>query len=210
LSVNIREFREQEVTNSSSEHNVRDKYKLSSIEDRKQISKDSSFPFWVMSLNMTGDLNIGTMMRSAHLLGAEKFVIWGRRKIDNRSLVGTSHYMDVVKVQAIDPNLNIEVDQFEAFCEENKLVPFFLEQGGENVFCFDWKIAIFSVMQSGKKPILVVGTESSGIPKEMLDIGCDMKGHILTIPQRGVIRSHNASMAFSIVAGNMISSMGWF
>jgi tRNA G18 (ribose-2'-O)-methylase SpoU len=207
---NIREFREKCLQESNSEHNVRDKYKYLSVEDRKQTTRDSSFPFWVMSLNVTGDLNVGTMMRSAHLFGAEKFVLWGRRKIDNRSLVGAANYTEILKVSAIDPDLNIEVDQFEFFCEQNKLVPFFIEQGGENVFCFDWKNAIDQVFETNRKPVLIIGTENSGIPKEMLSIGCDLQGHILTIPQRGVIRSHNASMAFAAVASNMISSMGWF
>ncbi len=210
MTINIRLFKENEISILSSEHNVRDKFKENTVEERKSYCESQTFPFWVMSLNMTGDLNIGTMVRSAHLFGAEKFIIWGRRKIDNRSLVGTSHYMDVVRFQAIDSELNIEVDQFERFCDESKLVPFFIEQGGENVFDFDWNRAITNVLESGKKPILIVGTESTGIPKEMLDIGCDLRGHILTIPQRGVIRSHNASMAFSIVAGSMISGMEWF
>jgi tRNA G18 (ribose-2'-O)-methylase SpoU len=210
MQFNVKEIREKALAESNSVHNVRDEFRDMTVEQRQEITAACSYPFWVMALNLTGDLNISTMIRSSHLFGAEQFVVWGRRTIDRRGLVGAANYTPVTRINAVDPDLNIQSDQFCAYCENNKLVPFFIEQGGQNVFIFDWKSTIDRILSQGKKPLIVMGTENSGIPQDILNTCCDLQGNILTIPQRGVIRSHNVSMAFATVASQMISNMNWF
>lgn len=210
MQVNIKDIRDQSIAESNSHHNVRDQFRDMTVEERQQVTAACSYPFWVMALNLTGDLNISTMIRSSHLFGAEQFVVWGRRTIDRRGLVGAANYTPVARINAVDPDFNIQSDQFHTYCTEYNLVPFFIEQGGQNVFIFDWRSTIDRILSRGKKPLIVMGTENSGIPQDILNTCCDLQGNILTIPQRGVIRSHNVSMAFATVAGQMISNMNWF
>jgi tRNA G18 (ribose-2'-O)-methylase SpoU len=210
MQFNIKEMREKALVESNSIHNVRDEFRDMTVEERQQVTQNCSNPFWVMALNLTGDLNISTMIRSSHLYGAEQFIVWGRRNIDRRGIVGAANYTPLVRINAVDPDLNIQSDQFYEYCTDNKLVPFFIEQGGQNVFIFDWKHTVDRILSQGKKPLIVMGTENSGIPQDMLNLCCDLQGNILTIPQRGVLRSHNVSMAFATVASQMIGNMNWF
>jgi tRNA G18 (ribose-2'-O)-methylase SpoU len=208
-NLNFKKLRNETLSEFYSEKNVHDHYKNMSVNELVNITHESTFPFWVMTLNVLGDLNVATVIRSAHLLGAERCVVFGRRKIDNRGLVGASHYTQVDKVMGIDESLNLRVDTFRDYCMENRLIPIIVEHGGESCFSFNWKTKIDNILQSNMKPILVLGTEREGIPPEIISESKFLGGYIVTIPQRGVIRSHNLSMAFAIVAGSMVQNMGW-
>ena len=209
--MNIKELRNESLTDLYSCKNVHDEYKHLSVEELKTITEQKTFPFWVMTLNVLGDLNIGTVIRSAHLFGAEKCVIFGRRKIDNRGMVGASKYTPIEKIEGVDSDLHLQSQVFKQYCLSNNLVPVFIEQGGYSCYEYDWEENFKTIFSLNKKPILILGTERDGIPKELLDIGLsELYGHIISIPQRGVIRSHNLSMAFGIVASQMVSKMNWY
>ena len=208
--LNIAELRQPHIEASYSHRNVHDHLKDHTIPELQEITQVSTYPFWVMTLNVLGDLNLATVIRSAHLMGAEQVVVFGRRKFDSRGLVGAAHYTPVDKVYAVDQHLDIEAVKFEQYLTQNSLTPVFVEQGGDNCWEVDWPGMINPMLNRGRKPILVVGTERDGIPTNLMDVGKHMGGEIVSIPQRGVIRSHNLSMAFAIVAGQMVSQMGWF
>ena len=88
------------------------------------------------------------------------------------------------------------------------VLPVFVEQGGDNVFEFDWEELWRTCVRFGMKPMLVLGTENSGIPQEILDL--NILRSVVSIPQKGVIRSHNVSMAFATVTSQMVGKMGWY
>lgn len=210
--INIRKIRNEILPELNSGRNVLDQYKCFSIQELQQITKQKTFPFWVMTLNVLGDLNVSTVIRSAHLFGAEKCIIFGRRKIDNRGLVGAANYTPVEKVLAVDDNLNLQLNVFIDYMKNNKLVPIFIEHGGENCFEFSWKYHIEErILSSKHKPCLILGTEKDGIPLSFIEEGKKhLNGLIVSIPQRGVLRSHNLSMAFSSIVTCMIYQMGWW
>lgn len=210
LNVNLAEVRQPSIEAGYSERNVHDHLKSLSIPELQQISQASVLPFWVMTLNVLGDLNVATVIRSAHLLGAERVVVFGRRRIDNRGLVGAAHYTPVEKVWAVNEDLTINVDLFVQFCTTNNVIPVFVEQGGYNCFTMDWCSTFATYQAQGHKPILVLGTEKDGIPTAVIDQGVGLGGCVVSIPQKGVLRSHNLSMAFAIVASQMVSRMGWY
>ena len=210
VNTDVGALRNSQVPDIYSEKNVPDALKHLSVAELQQITSDRTFPFWVMMFNVLGDMNVATTIRSAHLMGAEKCVVFGRRKIDNRGLVGAANYTPVEKVWAVDEDLHLQVDVFVKYCEDNSLVPVFLEQGGENVFDVDWKLMHLTQVHVGKKIMLVLGTEREGIPADIIEAGQQLGGCVVSIPQRGVIRSHNLSMAFAIVAGCMIKDLGWY
>jgi tRNA G18 (ribose-2'-O)-methylase SpoU len=210
LNANIREIRAQEIPHMYSDRNVHDHLRNHTVDELKAITAAHTQPFRVMLLNVLGDLNQATVIRSAHLMGAEECVVFGRRRIDNRGLVGAANYTPVTKIWAVDENLELQTQEFESYCVTNNVVPVFVEQGGSNVFEFDWKGVQHQAVSSGQKIMLVLGTERDGIPASMIQAGLDLGGHVVSIPQTGVIRSHNLSMAFAIVGGIMVDRLGWY
>lgn len=210
IKENISELRKPSVEASYSERNVHDHLKHLSVPELQALTNSNTLPFWVMTLNVLGDLNVATVIRSSHLLGAERVVVFGRRKIDNRGLVGAAHYTPVDKVWAVNDDLTINVNAFVQFCLDNQVIPVFIEQGGENCFLMDWQTRFDGYSQQNMKPMLVLGTERDGIPADVIDAGISLGGMIVSIPQKGVLRSHNLSMAFAIVTSQMIGQLGWY
>ncbi len=82
---------------ASNHYNVRDEYKDNSYEQNVAITRNEQRPFSVGAINITGELNIGMMIRSACLLGAENFYIFGRKKFDKRSTVGAEKYINIAE-----------------------------------------------------------------------------------------------------------------
>lgn len=178
--------------------NVRDEYKLLTVDELKEIAKKDRLPFRVCAVNIEGDLNIGMMARTAFLLGAERFYIYGRRKIDRRSLVGAQNYLDIVRVAGLDNDGNIDYIQFREFCDKEEMYPILVETGGESISTVNWdEIAdIYDYI-----PCLVFGNEASGFPDSFLKSDLPK----VSIPQLGVLRSYNVSAAAAIVIWEFVS-----
>lgn len=175
--------------------NVRDDLKDKTLPELQDICRDAILPFAVCALNVTGDLNLGIMMRTAALMGAEKFIIYGRHNYDSRTTVGAQNYIEVVKAGSINHNGEIDYSQFWITLFERGYVPIFFDTGGQSLGTFDMKE--ISLMRSRNwKPCLIFGNEGLGIPQELLNK--ELAPLVLTIPQRGVLRSLNVSAAASI------------
>jgi len=187
VNMNVQALRNDSVPEQYSERNVRDDVKHVSTEDLRALSEQDRFPFAVMTLNVLGDMNVSTVIRSAHLMGAERVTVFGRRKIDNRGLVGTGNYQQVDRVWGVSEDLTLQAHTFTSYCEQHH-----------------------DAMSVHKKIMLVMGTEREGIPDHIIQAGINLGGTLVSIPQRGVIRSHNLSMAFAIVAGCMVKDLGWY
>jgi tRNA G18 (ribose-2'-O)-methylase SpoU len=210
VDLNVQELRNAQVSELYSERNVRDHVKHVDTDTLKHMCAQDRFPFGVMTLNVLGDLNMSTVIRSAHLMGAERVAVYGRRKMDNRGLVGTGNYQQIDRVWGVNEDLTLQLDPFVSYCETHAYTPVFVEQGGSNVYDVDWKCMQFMCSHRNKKIMLVVGTEREGVPDHLIQAGVALGGHVVSIPQRGVIRSHNLSMAFAIVAGCMVKDLGWY
>ena len=192
--------------------NVRDDLKHLSLEELQEHQKNETLPYSVCAVNVLGDLNVGMMLRSAVVFGAEKFFIVGRRKFDRRSAVGAQNYMDVVRVAAVDDHLvsncNLEVDSQKVYdtVVEHGYVPILFETGGRD---FREMNQIWDNLNShSKKPCLIFGSESDGLPKplvEMVD-----SDYIVSIPQWGVLRSLNVSAAASIAMYDAATKAGCY
>lgn len=188
----------------SNGYNVHNHYKEMSLEDLNYVTSLDRLPFSVMCLNLTGDMNIGVICRMSHLMGAESFYVFGRRKVDNRPFVGSEKYIHYEKIDALDDaREQIDVKALEDFLTENSYFPIFCEQGGHKYDSIDWGKELKYCASLRTKPLFVFGNEGKGIPKEILDVG----GSIISIPQRGVIRSYNVSSAASIIISHVVSEM---
>jgi hypothetical protein len=92
------------IRDTASKHfNVADVYKNNSYQKNVEICRKDRLPFSVGTINITGELNVGMMIRSACLFGAEKFYTFGRKKYDKRSTVGAENYLDIVQYTYDDP-----------------------------------------------------------------------------------------------------------
>ena len=138
-----------------------------------------------MIYNCHGDLNIGMMIRTAACLGARKVYLIGRRKYDARSVVGSDKYIEVIK--------HNEIKDLKKFFFEEDMEPIFVEQGGIDINCFNFK----SVYNFNRKPCLVLGSECDGIPEDFMKLFPDSVR--LSIGQIGVIRSMNVATVCSII-----------
>jgi len=168
--------------------NVHDKYKTLTVEELRDVCKNESLPFRVCALSVEGDLNIGMLCRSASIFGAEKFYVFGRRKVDKRSFVGAQNYLSVERIGGLNKECNLSLSLFKELVEKDNLLPILVEQGGVD-------ISKITEIISNKIPCLVFGNEASGIPKEFID-----EGYIcISIPQRGVLRSLNVAAVGAIV-----------
>ncbi len=174
--------------------NVRDDLKDKTLPELQDICRDAILPFAVCALNVTGDLNLGIMMRTAALMGAEKFIIYGRHNYDSRTTVGAQNYIEVVKAGSINHNGEIDYSQFIPLMANHQYSPVFFDTGGIPLPELDMTKYTGMRKHFGYIPCLIFGNEGLGIPKELTD----SVGTLVTIPQRGVLRSLNVSAAASI------------
>lgn len=191
-------------------YNVRDAYKHFTVEELQHIQKSETFPFHVLFFNLTGDLNIGSMVRSATLSGAEKVWVFGRRKYDRRGLVGANNYIDIEQVNGfVGDTINYSVDALVEIFENNNLVPITAETGGISLAKIDWEYHIDNIVNTGSKPCIIMGNEGAGFPDYILQ-ELKNRGIIVSIPQMGVMRSFNVGHAFSAILWDMRKAMGWW
>ena len=133
------------------------------------------------------------MIRSACLMGAENFYIFGRKKFDKRSTVGAEKYINIVQYTYDDPMTadgRIADDLWEfQFMHKHDVI--LCEQGG-----FELKRnSNWGRKEETLHPLFLFGSESHGIPKAVTDINFNR----VSIPQVGVMRSFNVSAACNII-----------
>jgi tRNA G18 (ribose-2'-O)-methylase SpoU len=200
--------------------NVHDHLKNLTVPELRQVCDQQRNPFAVCLLSVTGDLNLGVIIRSASLLGAEEVVILGRRKYDIRSNCGAQNYITVSKVGGLMDDLRLDPAVFIQEIRARNYLPIFVELGGETLGKFSWKENLTRVAEryanaSGfAKPCLIMGQEGGGpeggIPPNILATMPEFPGSFrVSIPMRGVIRSYNVSSAASITMWDLCRSMDW-
>jgi len=180
----------------SRHYNVLDECKNNTIEENRQFCENQSFPFAVGTVNVLGDLNVGIMIRTASLLGAEEFIIFGRARYDRRSTVGAENYIKMTFAGGDS------ADIFEHL-KNTKYHPVIVEHGGlELPFSF----AEWTLLTENKTPLFIFGSEGDGFSQEFLN-DPQMTYPIISLPQRGVLRSYNVSSAMGIVVYDYVREL---
>ena len=147
----------------SNHFNVRDEFKDNTVAENVAICNRDRLKFSVGCINITGDLNIGMMIRSACLLGAENFYIFGRNKFDKRSTVGAEKYINIVQYVFDDP---IHAD--ESILNQLTLMNhdiILCETGGEVLGKDNWTYDKNN--PPVQHPLFLFGSESHGIPEKV-------------------------------------------
>lgn len=197
------EYLEQEI---SSTWNITDDLKGKSYDEIwKEVQKDR-LDFSVMVINVSGNLNVGNILRTSLGLGASRFFIFGRSGYDHRSTVGAHNYFPIHTFPVGEIESNEATLAFKYVIDEYKLFPVFLETGGDPYYNLNWPEWHYNQhYQHDKQTCILVGSESSGIPENILNAA---NPRIITsIPMRRPLRSLNVSSAFAIFASHFVSEV---
>jgi tRNA G18 (ribose-2'-O)-methylase SpoU len=180
------------------ELNVRDEFKHLSHEEHLELHDDSRLPYAIACINLTGDLNVGSIVRSAAMLGCETVFIYGKKKFDKRGLVGAHNYQ---RIEYITIDLPDELGDFPPDINYEILVqtldgmgytPFGLETGGARID----QMAFTEIVS----PCIVVGNENMGLPDYLRT-----RLPLVSIPQSGIMRSLNVGVAAAIAMAEIQS-----
>ena len=156
------------------------------VEKVKTLSKGLALPLVLMMYNLNGDMNVGMCIRTAVIYGCSDVFIVGKKRYDRRPEVGAKNYIQFHRVPSIT----------SSFFHEKKLIPIFVEQGGTPLEEFSFQPYFPKNLEAGWKVCLVMGSESYGLPPEMIK---EMGAPVVTMSQYGVMRSLNVSVATGIV-----------
>lgn len=181
-------------------------YSNFSFDKLKEIQRKLSWKYQIAVLNLNCNLNVGAIYRSGCLLGMDKYVILGKKIYNPKSQVGLDYvpieYLDAFKSvrDRYDPSTveNFNVKVFLSYLKKNNLRPILIEQGGKNLLKINFK-KLSETLELNEKFIFVFGNETHGIPKNLLELACNEKWLILTIPQWGCAHSFNVSQASNII-----------
>jgi len=180
------------------ELNVRDDLKHLSHEEHLLLHDESRLPYAMACINLTGDLNVGSIVRSAAMLGCETVFIYGRKKYDRRGEVGAGKYQ---RVEQITIDLPDELGDFPPDIDYEILLqtldglgytPFGLETGGARIDQMDFREIV--------SPCIVVGNENMGLPDYLRT-----RLPLVSIPQSGIMRSLNVGVAAAIAMAEIQS-----
>lgn len=177
--------------------NVLDELKGNSVATNQAIAKSSTKNFAVATFDLKGDLNLGTIIRTAHLTGARDFFILNHRQWDRRSAVGTHNYINVEKHDECYDFLATKL-----MLTTKGYYPVVVEHGGMDLTKWIKRYHSFFRKILGTSPLnpcFIFGPEDTGFPS-------DWPAHI-SLKQLGVSRSFNVSSAAAIVLYNFSQSI---
>lgn len=175
--------------------NVVDEYQHMDPDEIKVEYIKIASPVAVACLNLSGDMNIGTMMRTSSLFGVGKFLILGRKFYDRRSSVGTQHHIPHDRIYTMKGKGKDELDEDLALKilreHQKQYTIVFVEQHATSV-----PLTQLHALKFDNPPMFVFGSESNGIPQAILQLE---NTYSVVIPQQGLGRSHNVAIACGIV-----------
>ncbi|KAJ9471195.1 hypothetical protein DIPPA_23540 [Diplonema papillatum] len=175
----------------------------------------TTFPYAVCVLNVHGCLNAGAIMRTAHLCGCRKVVVFGRRKYDKRSAVGAQHYIEVDRVDGMAKDLGklakevldeedyeLNAEAFFRYMDESLQFPIFVEQSRHSIELTDENVTRILQHESDPRrtPCFVFGNEQFGVPENILALRERFPiVYSLELRQMGALESFNVSSCAAIV-----------
>lgn len=194
--------------------NVSDYLKTLSVPEIQAVQKATGMSVEVMCLNVTGNLNVGTILRTAVVMGFYKAHILGRRFYDRRSTVGAENYLDLRREDCLTPDgFKIDPEKVYNYLIEHRLYPIFIEKPTDqrietiDIDSYVDYHFVDDLKNTRHNLCIVFGNEADGIPeilmKERLynygEKNLMQRGKVVEIPQFGVLRSLNVASASAIV-----------
>lgn len=162
-------------TEANPSNNVIDIYKKWTAEEIRAGLQDSRTPLVNICMNLDHGFNVGSIIRASNCFLAKETYVVGRKRFDRRGAVGATHIERCYHADAIDEVLDILYPLgYTIFAVDN-----IKEYNPKNIFDADIPM----------KSAFVYGSESDGLPKEVID-KCD---EMIYIRQYGSIRSLNVA-----------------
>ena len=176
-------------------YNVRDTLKNLSVDEIKNFYESNSHSAAIAMQHLSGDFNLGNVIRSANFFGfKEAFYVGGSKQYDRRSTVGTHHYIPINFIRTEEEFISTINGKYSLVCIEN------------NIPKFETKtVSIYDNPFSNLKlpPVFVVGEEQLGLSDFMLN----SSERIITIPAKGTVRSLNVGSCASIIMGMYVATI---
>lgn len=168
--------------------NVHDWLQTLSVPEIKEYCQNNVVNAAVGMTHVSGDFNLGTVIRNANFLGfKEVFYVGGKKHYDARSTVGTNHYTPVSFIKTEEEFVDVIKNKYTLVCVEN------------NIPKFSWKtMSVFdeeTFNETLHPPLFLFGEEQKGISEYLLN-EC---GYIITIPHFGSVRSLNVGSTSAII-----------
>lgn len=197
--------------------NIHSELKEYDAEFLKEYSNSMNLNYEVMILSICGDLNVGTILRTAHMFGVKKFIVYGKKKFDTRSTVGALSYTNHERVFGLKDRDKTEkkilTTTDRIICPEtlyrhlmdNDLIPVLVEQHSSAIFLdeLNWNERETLIDFPNKRFCFILGNEGLGISDDVINRCLEIEGSfVLSIRQMGILRSLNVSAAASIVLYN--------
>lgn len=184
---------------------------MDNIQINEQLNKNKN-NFGILMVNIDYDNNSGNIIRTANAMGAIEVILYGRKKFDRRSSMGTEFYTNFRQIKLIE-----EIE--EVMKDYDLVVGLDNIEGSVNIYDYDWgvkntpsegvkakpsELSEATSCQRGQsvsdgglrlpKTLICLGQESTGLPQEIIE-----KCHKLVyIPQYGSVRSLNVGTAAGI------------
>lgn len=169
--------------------NVHDHLKSLPVEEIKDNYAKNACSAAVGMTHVSGDFNLGNVIRSANFFGfKEAFYIGGKKSYDRRSTVGTHHYIPVNFHRTEEEFLAAIDGKYSLVCVENNVPKY----SWKTIDIYDYEDAFRELIHP---PLFLFGEEQLGIPDSLLNAS----GYILTIPAFGSVRSMNVGSCAAIV-----------
>ncbi len=168
--------------------NVHDWLKELSVPEIKDYCKNNLLEASVGMSHITGDFNLGTVIRNANFFGyKEVFYVGGRKHYDARSTVGTHHYTPVTFLKTEEEFISSISNKYTLVCVENNIPKFEYK----TISLFDNNV----FKKVAYPPLFIFGEEQQGLSEYLLN----ESGYIITIPHFGSVRSLNVGSTSAIV-----------
>lgn len=161
----------------SSAFNVMDHFKDKTTEEIRQTLKDTALPCAVAFENWVGSFTVSSGIRNCNAFNVKEVFYLGVKRLDRRGMLGVQNYTDIQWLSTIG--------EFVALKNKYVFVGVDNIPGSVPLPTYDWL----------PNSLMIFGSEGVGLTPEMQA----MCQHIVSIPQRGSIRSLNAAVASGIV-----------
>lgn len=164
--------------------NVVDSLKNYSVSDIAKYCNTNSIPASVAMINVDGDFNLSTLVRNANFFGFRSVHYIGKKKWDKRGSVGTHHYTPMY-YHKDEISFLTQCSTRTVIAVENN-IPNYADKTTD---LFDYDFSKVS------EPIFLFGEETKGLSEHILDFA----DFIVTIPNRGSVRSLNVGTTSGII-----------
>jgi tRNA G18 (ribose-2'-O)-methylase SpoU len=144
-------------------------------------------PFAIAVVNMSKEMNIGSILRTAHACAAQELILIGEPSFNTYAAASTEKWTDVCYLET-----------------PAELVAYAREQGME-IVALESETNAVSMFEATypRRPLFVLGQEKGGVPPEIMEAAA----LVVEIPQWGLVPSLNVAAAGSVVIYDHIAKL---